>query len=667
MSQRMKLVEFTVLKRDVDRVLLVLGGKAYMEFDLDGREGAPAEAEGAAPRTVEALARAAEWLGIRTDGGTDEAVSLATDEDRVAATEIIADAERVRAEQAAIAKRREAVEQAAAEIKAFMRLEVAPSELELLTFIHVAVGRVAPERLASLPDELGNRAIVLDLDGTGRIAALSSKKGRFALETALKAAGFAPRNLPGEEGADPSEIARRLDGELAGIAAREAEIERERMRLSEEAAGKIPRLLRRFEATARTERVKERLVSTEHAYFFRGWVERQRLPAMAAELEAATDGRIAARSFDPEEVPSVASGKEKVPVAMKHGRFLSSFKNMVFSYGIPRYGTVDPTPFVACWFVLFFSIMFGDLGQGLVILLVGVALAVMKRGKLLKWKKFAPILMAVGAGAMIMGFLEGSFFAFEEVLVPATRFITGKLFGTEMDRIVNVMPSGGLGKMIAFFGFSVALGVVVNSVGIVLNMVNLARMGRKGELFFSKTGLAGALLFWYALSLAVRALLGSRIGGWDVLPLALPTAALFFAHPLERLVDGHRPLMPDGGLSFAIGGFVEVLETGSYYLSNTVSFLRVGAFSLSHAVLSFVVFTTSEMMHKGLPVVGGIGRWGIVVIGNVIIMALEGMVVTIQVMRLQYYEFFSKFFTETGRAWKPFSFRDAEPTQGKGD
>jgi len=98
-----------------------------------------------------------------------------------------------------------------------------------------------------------------------------------------------------------------------------------------------------------------------------------------------------------------------------------------------------------------------------------------------------------------------------------------------------------------------------------------------------------------------------------------------------------------------------------------VSFLRVGAFSLSHAVLSFVVFTTSEMMHKGLPVVGGIGRWGIVVIGNVIIMALEGMVVTIQVMRLQYYEFFSKFFTETGRAWKPFSFRDAEPTQGKGD
>jgi V/A-type H+/Na+-transporting ATPase subunit I len=311
--------------------------------------------------------------------------------------------------------------------------------------------------------------------------------------------------------------------------------------------------------------------------------------------------------------------------------------------------------------------MFGDAGQGAVILLAGIVLSLTGKGKLLKWKPFAPILIAVGIGSTVMGLLEGSFFSFEELFVPATRTITRALFGREMDRFISIMPTGGLAKMVAFFGFSVAVGVVVNSVGIVLNIVNLARMGRKGELFFSKTGLAGAVLFWYAISLAVRALLKSRFSAWDIAPMAIPLVALFGAKPLERLVDGHRPLFPDGFFSFAVSGFVEVLETLSYYVSNTVSFLRVGAFSLSHAVLSFVVFTTSDMMRRGLPVVGVIGQWAIIVIGNAVIMVLEGMVVTIQVMRLQYYEFFSKFFQETGIVWNPFSFARIYPDKEKGD
>jgi V/A-type H+-transporting ATPase subunit I len=106
---------------------------------------------------------------------------------------------------------------------------------------------------------------------------------------------------------------------------------------------------------------------------------------------------------------------------------------------------------------------------------------------------------------------------------------------------------------------------------------------------------------------------------------------------------------------YIVEGFVEILETISTYVSNTVSFLRVGAFALSHAVLSFIVFTLSEMTANMAG--GSFFSFLIMVLGNVIIIVLEGMIVAIQVIRLQYYEFFSKFFVETGVVFTPFRFR----------
>ena len=101
-----------------------------------------------------------------------------------------------------------------------------------------------------------------------------------------------------------------------------------------------------------------------------------------------------------------------------------------------------------------------------------------------------------------------------------------------------------------------------------------------------------------------------------------------------------------------IGGIVELIEVISTYLSNTMSFIRVGAFALSHAVLGFLVHTLTEMV-GGAASPGGIG---VLIVGNGIIIVLEGMIVAIQCIRLQYYEFFSKFYKETGREFVPFKF-----------
>jgi V/A-type H+-transporting ATPase subunit I len=137
--------------------------------------------------------------------------------------------------------------------------------------------------------------------------------------------------------------------------------------------------------------------------------------------------------------------------------------------------------------------------------------------------------------------------------------------------------------------------------------------------------------------------------------LAVPVMGIFFGPAIWRLASGKRPVFAEGLMVFIMEGFVEILETVSTYVSNTVSFLRVGAFALSHAVLSYIVFRFSEEV-SGLA--GGAAfSLLIMIFGNIVIILLEGMIVAIQVVRLQYYEFFSKFFTETGVEFSPFRFR----------
>ena len=135
---------------------------------------------------------------------------------------------------------------------------------------------------------------------------------------------------------------------------------------------------------------------------------------------------------------------------------------------------------------------------------------------------------------------------------------------------------------------------------------------------------------------------------WIVIALTLLCSA--FGEVLERIVDNEHPVLENGLLSAIIDAVVELLETVITYLSNSVSFLRVGAFALSHAVLGTIISRLMEIV----PVLPG--KIAVGIVGNGIVIVLEGMIVAIQVMRLQYYEFFSKFFNETGREFKPFTF-----------
>jgi V/A-type H+-transporting ATPase subunit I len=260
-----------------------------------------------------------------------------------------------------------------------------------------------------------------------------------------------------------------------------------------------------------------------------------------------------------------------------------------------------------------------------------------------------------------MGLLSGEFFTVEGLFARPTKLVSGFVMrllhipGEAPERILTLMPEkGNIEKLFYFFGFTIAVGVVLNSIGLLVNIVNQCSLKKHEKAFFAKTGLAGLLLFWYALFIAVRILAGGSFSRFDYIGLFVPAGLIFFGPLLWRVISGQRPVLESGLLVFIMEGFVEILESASTYISNTVSFLRVGAFALSHAVLSFIVFSLSEMVRE---MAAGALSLGIMIFGNVVIILLEGMIVAIQVVRLQYYEFFSKFFTETGVEFKPFRFR----------
>jgi V/A-type H+-transporting ATPase subunit I len=267
---------------------------------------------------------------------------------------------------------------------------------------------------------------------------------------------------------------------------------------------------------------------------------------------------------------------------------------------------------------------------------------------------------------MVMGLLTGEVFTSERLLAGPTRALTGALTGHPVDRILIIMPlaeqGGSVKKLFYFFGFTIGIGIIINSLGLLINIINRCIMKKYEAAFFTKTGLAGLLLFWYAVFIALRSITGGHFQNPDFAGIFTPAACIFFGPFIWRCIARESPLLEHGFMTFFMEGFVEVMETVSTYISNTVSFLRVGAFALSHAVLSYIVFRfTEELARAGNPL-GSASALLVLVFGNLVIIVLEGMIVAIQVVRLQYYEFFSKFFTETGVEFSPFRFRKSEVT-----
>lgn len=651
----MRLIEMMVLKEHIDSVICYLGKLKNFQFQNEiDREGPAADEMHMNPdaELFKRLEEARVALGIEAPVSYPDDINLPSDKDFEDASKLIASVEELHDREIEKQNSLKRVTEAYEEALSFSNLQVSYSELENLSFMTMRIGKIDPACFDGLKFDAGRSAVIVQLgDDKSRIMAACPKKNRFNLDKVLKSYGFVEMEIPKDFKGIPEDMLVNLLNSRTALEQELASISEERKNYSETHAAQLQHLLLVYSLGSQVRTVESRLESTQLVYCIRGWLPSSLIQQVTKDIEELTEDKTGIREYKPEEVPSVLSGHEKVPVQLKHGKLVGAFERMIFSYGSPLYGTLDPTPFVALFFTLLFGIMFGDAGQGLVFLLMGILMA----AKVLKvggWEKFAPVFIVIGISSMIMGVLTGEFFGTEEMFVPFARWVTG-LFGKPRDVILHMMPSSdasSIKRMFLFFGFSVGVGFVINSAGIVINIINKFMLRKQGEAIFGKTGITGAVFFWYVVYAALKvAFFNGNFEVYDWIIIGTSLALTGFSEPLARAVDKEYPACENGIGSAVIGAIVEILETVSSTLSNSVSFLRVGAFALAHAVLGFIIGTMSQMGGPAVKIL-------VLVVGNGIVIVLEGIIVTIQTLRLQYYEFFSKFFKETGKEFVPFQF-----------
>lgn len=325
--------------------------------------------------------------------------------------------------------------------------------------------------------------------------------------------------------------------------------------------------------------------------------------------------------------------RKKAPTKLKNPKLFKPFEMYVKMYGIPAYNEMDPTWFVAITYSIIFGAMFGDVGQGLILFLGGLILYRKKHMDL------AGIISCAGIFSIFFGFMYGSLFGFEDIL-PAVW----------LKPMTAMMDVPLVGRLNAVFVIAIAFGMFIILICMVFNIINSIRNHDAEKTWFDSNAVAG-LVFYGSVVLTVGLFVsGHKLPAAAVLAIMflVPLILIFLKEPLANMVQKKSHIFPEQKGMFFVQSFFELFEVLLSYLSNTLSFLRIGAFAVSHAAMMEVVLMLAGATDGGSP------NWVIIVLGNLFVCAMEGLIVGIQVLRLEYYEIFSRFYAGNGREFRPF-------------
>jgi V/A-type H+-transporting ATPase subunit I len=458
------------------------------------------------------------------------------------------------------------------------------------------------------------------------------KRQADTLERAARSAYLNPLVLPEEYEGTPTQIIEELHKDMDDVRRRIAEQQATLSKLRDTYGQRLQTLL----WNARTSRLLADAIAhygrLRYTYLIVGWVPTSQLEELKQRLK-----RISGDIIIETRPTRRSEAKGDVPVALNNRGIVGAFEVLTTTYARPRYQEIDPTILMTLTFPLLFGAMFGDVGQGLLLALLGVLLTSRRVKALRSMSGLGVIVTACGVMAMVFGFLYGSVFGFEEIIHP-----------------IWIHP---LTNIITILGVAVGAGIVLLSLGFVINIINAFIARDWGRLLFDRNGIAGLVLYWSLLLLAASvAIKGFPIPTAVFAVTAVVSAiVVMFSEVLKHAIEGHRPLVEGGMGTYIIQAVVELFETFISFLSNTLSYVRVGAFAVAHGGLSAVFFILATMVSPG----HGIGYWIVLIIGNLFIVGFEGLIVAIQTMRLEYYEFFSKFFTGGGARYKPLTVQPA--------
>lgn len=362
--------------------------------------------------------------------------------------------------------------------------------------------------------------------------------------------------------------------------------------------------------------IKKYAVYTTNSFYMCFWAEE----SLAKELQA-LNGTVIAE--DPQSV-----GDLKPPTKIRNWRIFSPFEEFVKMYGVPKYNEIDPTVFLGLLYTLLFGIMFGDVGHGAVLVLVGILMTALKKGGFL-----GKLLIPIGISSVIFGFVYGTMFGYE-----GEHGIIEPLWFTPMENSTNMNNT---------LIYTVILGVIIILACMIFNIINGVKQKSWHKVVFSQNGIAGFVFYCLALYMGLSIFLGSKYPALAVgLGIALSLVLIFLQEPLSQLMERKKDWMPKEKGGFFVQSFFELFEILLSFVTNSVSFVRVGAFALNHAgMMSVVIMFINQT--------AGATSMIIAVLGNLLVIGLEGLIVGIQVLRLGFYEMFSRFYDGDGREFKP--------------
>jgi len=528
---------------------------------------------------------------------------------------------------------RESMSQASRDFRDKLGVSV-PSQYTLL---EVAVGRLpeksvellkrslwdVPNVVLTFPEEKGKTAVMV----------IVLKKDRDALRKATEEAGLERMPLAEKKAPASEEILEELHERL--------EIARQELETTQQAVEKckaehLPTLraiLSQVIFQKLSRMAKSRFRKTARTYLISGWTPLRSKEKVIESLKRACGNRCLVEEKTAEELLSERREGVDVPILFENPKVLEPFEMLVSNYGPPAYNSTDPTVIVAPTFLLMYGAMFGDVGQGAAMALLGALVSNWKRvsggvkriGKLFTW---------CGLSGILFGFIYGSVFGFNPY-----RLLRFKRYG-------GFEP---LGNINAFLMVALFFGMAMITVGLVFNAVSALRRREWATGLFDWRGLMGLAFYWLAVA-AVAQFFGGEGASRTVLGLlvAVPLAATVLRGPVEKLLSPKgRPGEP-GVLARTVKSIGEMFgasfETILMFFTNTMSFLRLAAFAMAHAALFTAVFSLADVVRGGGPLPRTLAPMFVHLLGNAAMIALEGLVVCVQALRLEYYEFFGKFF-----------------------
>ena len=642
MIEKMKFLSITGPKADIDRVVDKYLSK--YEIQLENALSELRSVKDLRPFTEtnpykDMCARAAELAEPlkQNSGNSGEAAlpDVSLDEALDTVSRISSDLEAWNKEKATLEQRVSALEEYRARISPFTDLNYNLSAILHFKYIRFRFGRIPKDYFRKFTDYV--------YDTIDTVYYKCSEEGDYVwivyfvpesiskkIDAIYASMHFERYLIPDEYEGTPLEAGEALEQQIAGMKQQIAEVDKKQDACLEENRTAILAADARLSRYAKNFDVRKMASCTRNKnstfYILCGWMVKEQAEAFREEIKNDPDVFLIVEE-DHENILS------KPPTKLKNPRLFRPFEMFIRMYGLPSYEELDPTILIGLTYSFLFGFMFGDAGQGLCLLIGGFLLYRAKKLNL------AAIISCCGFFSTIFGFLFGSVFGFEDIIEP--------LWLRPADAMMD-LPF--IGRLNTVFVVAIAIGMGIILLTMILNIINSVREKDTEKIWFDTNGAAGLVFYGSLVLTIVLFMTGRPLPAAAVLAVmfGLPLILMFFKEPLTAFLEKKaETAVPGGKAMFVIQGFFELFEVLLSYFSNTLSFVRVGAFAVSHAAMMEVV-----LMLAGAE--AGDPNWIVVVLGNLFVCGMEGLIVGIQVLRLEYYELFSRFYRGSGREFKPY-------------